>query len=162
MQLFRPYHSHRKSAQFICDLRLNKQVVECFQISRSILIHMGILNGRGGYFQHPITQLIWNEGRPFLPDLCQYMNACDLEWRLRGKNRSQEFTEKMLDLERMIYDHRERFDWGPMPPFYISGDTRIIGEERAFMLYRELLAQKWRLDKRAPKCSLPKEQAMRG
>ncbi|MBN6189065.1 hypothetical protein JQN58_19605 [Aneurinibacillus sp. BA2021] len=155
MQLFRPYEDHTASARYLCDLRLNKQVLECAQVAKSILIHMGLWEGQGGYFRHPITQSIWNNGTPYLPDLCRYMAACDHEWIRRGKKRSPAFTATMKELCEQVHIHSARFTWEKMPPYFLSGEVRETDEAKVFLLYRQLLAEKWQTDKRPPKASLP-------
>ncbi|MFT9846932.1 pyrimidine dimer DNA glycosylase/endonuclease V [Aneurinibacillus sp. REN35] len=154
MQIFRPYQDHAASARYLCDLRLNKQVLECAQVTKSILIQMGLAEGKGGYFRHPITQNIWNNGTPYLPDLCRYMAACDHEWIRRGKKRSPEFTAKMNHMRELINAHSERFIWEEMPPYFVSGDTRETDTHKVFVLYQKLLHEKWETDKRPPKASL--------
>ncbi|WCN36558.1 pyrimidine dimer DNA glycosylase/endonuclease V [Aneurinibacillus uraniidurans] len=154
MQIFRPFKCYDQSARFLCDSRLNKQVLECYQVAKSILVHMTIMEGRGGYFRHPITQHVYNNGRPYLPSLYQFMEACNREWLRRGKNRGSEFAAKIENLRLIVIKHHDQFSWEYLPPFYCYGDDRVYHEEQVYQLYRKLLKQKWGTDKIIPKCSI--------
>lgn len=79
--------------------------------------------------------------------------ACDSEWRRRGKNRSDEFRDKLISLRKDILLNRDKFCWLPMRP-YFNNDIKDCDE--VFEAYRNLLWSKWQKDKIVVKCSLGK------
>jgi hypothetical protein len=152
MQIFRPYRDHEKSAKYLDDSRLNKQVLECFQVIKSCLTKLELMDGKSGWFNHPITQHVWNDGKPFIPDLYNFMMVCNREWLRRGKNRGIDFTNQMNDVCQVIKTSKEFFSWKPLPMFYSYQDTRT--KNNVPRLYRDLLREKWKSDKRSPRCSI--------
>jgi len=154
MQIFRPYKNHKQTAKFLCDSRLNKQVIECSQVATSILNKLSITEGKAGWFNHPITQHIFNNGQPYLPDLFNYMTALNNEWIIRGKNRSAEFQSKLDRIGETILNNADKFNWDDMPPFYAFGEVREYNSNKVWSLYRELLYSKWQVDRVTVKASL--------
>ena len=75
MQTFLPFPNIYRSASILDDKRLNKQIVEAFQI----------YTGRVPTLNHPAC-LMWEKYKPFLR---QYIHACCREYSLRfGKQHS--------------------------------------------------------------------------
>jgi hypothetical protein len=151
MQLFRPFRFHTETARYLDDVRLNKQIVEAWQIANTCLVMMGIRQGRAPWRYHPIVKNIYNDGRPYLPDLYRYIKACDTEWIRRGKNRSLKFQNKLVELKREILSNRNKFSWIPIRPYF----NEDINEcDDVFDAYRNLLKEKWEKDRVCVKCSI--------
>ena len=94
MQTFLPYPSFKKSAKCLDDKRLNKQIVECYQILKA-------LKGETkGWKNHPAT-LMW---KGYEQALVSYAMWCCWVWKERG------FKEVKLESEfgKMIYEHHDR------------------------------------------------------
>lgn len=156
MQIFRPFPEHWKSAKYLDDKRLNKQVLESYQINNMILKALGLEEGTSKtWFNHPVVRSIWNDGKPFLPDHWIYMDACDKEWQRRGCNRSPEFRAKIDKQIDIINDNRELFNWSPMEEYFRFGDKEIYGKS-IYPYFRALLKAKWKYDKSPSKCSIKK------
>lgn len=152
MQIYRPYRDHAETAKYLDNSRLNKQVVEAYQIAKSILIKVGLMDGKPGWWQHPITQNIWNNGKPCLFDLCQYMVHLDHEWRcVRKKNRSDAFLEKIGHVSFLVAENSVAFSYDEMRPCFVGNGLLLFDSDDVFEHYRNYLAEKWRADKRPPK-----------
>lgn len=152
MQIFRPFESHKTSAQYLDNARLNKQVVEAYQIIRTILAHEGIIEAGNKYINHPIVKFIYNNGDPYLYDLYQYLLCCNKEFIARGGNRSQDFQDKIDGL----YNYVKEYVIINMPPYYRYGSDEIY-DETAFEKYQTLIKQKWAKDKNPPRFKFTKE-----
>lgn len=134
MQTFLPYSDFKKSAECLDDKRLNKQIVEAYQIHN-------IVSGKrttGGWINHPAVNM-W---RGHADALVLYLNACIDEWvTIRKRNHSiqkicveNEKEVKMpiwLGDERLHSSHRsnllrkdafyyDQFGWteGPGDPYF--------------------------------------------
>jgi hypothetical protein len=156
MQIFRPFKDHNKSARWLCDARLNKQVLESFQINNFCFRALDLLDDgrpKNNYINHPVVRSIFNEGRPYLPDHWNYMWICNSEWINRGRLRNSEFMGKMLKQKQLIFDNSERFSWEPMEEYFRFGDKEIYGED-IYKFHRALLNSKWRYGKTVAKCSI--------
>ncbi|AAL64271.1 pyrimidine dimer DNA glycosylase/endonuclease V [Pyrobaculum aerophilum] len=102
MQIFRPYLDHRKSAAFLDDLRLGKQRVEAKLVIKVILRKMGVLrDGKRGWLNHPIVQMYFNGGRPYLADLVAYFHAVVDEWKRRGFKNSVDLSDLISLLSKV-------------------------------------------------------------
>lgn len=78
MQTFLPYSSYEKSAERLDNKRLNKQVLECYQILKA-------LNGETkGWVNHPAT-LMW---KGFEQSLVSYAIVCCNEYTKRFGKKS--------------------------------------------------------------------------
>lgn len=90
MQTFMPYPSFRKSAESLDNKRLNKQIVECYQILKA-------LNGETkGWRNHPAT-LMW---KGYEQALISYAIWCCWTWKDRGYKESKleiEFKNRIID-----------------------------------------------------------------
>jgi hypothetical protein len=146
MQIFRPFKEHEESAKFLDDRRLNKQIVEAYQLAQLSLRKLGLLPyEKLGYLNHPMSIYIYNEGKPYLPDLTSYMKKLNEEWIARGFKRGAEFQAKLDNLFRIVIDKPELFDWNIMPPYYVFEGDRIQGDE-VYNKYQQLLERKWAQD----------------
>lgn len=152
MQIFRPFKSHSKSAMFLDDVRLNKQVVEGYQIMKSCLAQMRLIEDKPKWVNHPITKMIYNNGFPYLPDLYLYIDYCNKEWIKRGKNRSIEFQEKLDNISKIIEHNKDKFSWNDMPELFVG--NKIYSRDNIYEKYQNLLYDKWSNDKIKIKCSL--------
>ncbi|MBI5975974.1 pyrimidine dimer DNA glycosylase/endonuclease V [Staphylococcus canis] len=150
MQIFRVSADHQVSARFLDNRRLSKQVLELYQIIRVCLAEMGVIEGNTRYLSHPIVKHVYHEGTPYLADTMALLEAMNAEHLRRGGKRSDAFRE---DLERLrkIVSQVAHLNPDPLPPFYVYGDDKVVGED-AYVCYEALLFQKWQADKIAPRC----------
>ncbi|MFS0752379.1 pyrimidine dimer DNA glycosylase/endonuclease V [Oceanobacillus sp. 1P07AA] len=153
MQLFRVSSNHQISAQFLDNRRLSKQVLETYQIIRVCLAELKIIEGNTKYLQHPIVKHVYNGGTPYLVDTWRFLQACNEEHILRGGTRNAEFRNQLVDLEKIIEEHKYLFSNEPLPPYFVYGDKKIFGQ-KAYELYQTILYDKWRNDKIAPRCGI--------
>lgn len=114
IQIFRVDENHTVSARFLDNRRLSKQVLEMYQIIRVCLGEMKIINTNTRYISHPIVQLVYNRGYPYLLDAFELLKAFDQEHQRRGGFRALSFKQDLIDLEKIIYDNRHLFskNWG--------------------------------------------------
>ena len=155
MQIFRPYKEHNKSAMWLDDARLNKQVLEALQVCNACLRDMGIIpkNGKRIYWiHHPITRAIYNEGKPYLPDLLRYAGCCLDEWYRRGfkGHRMGEFYKEVL---KIVNDNIDGFDSGEMRRIFV-GENTVMDTDDIYDMYKEYLYGKWSRDKIKVKVTL--------
>lgn len=146
LQLFRPFLDHTRSAQFLDDRRLNKQVLEGYQIARVCLAELGCLTSNTRYMTHPMVRHVYHGGKPYLPDLIAYIEACDHEFRRRGGKRGNAFAAKLSQLAEQVQMHHALMDAHALPPYFVFGDRRESDPEKVFRLYRQLLYTKWASD----------------
>jgi len=137
-----PFPDHNQTAQYLDDIRLNKQIVEAYQIAEICLIQLGLRQGKTAWKHHPIVKNVYNNGKPYLPDLYRYITTCDREWIRRGKNRGSEFRSKLLKLGEDIFNNINLFSWEPMKVY------------ESYDYYKLLLKDKWDSDKIVVKCSI--------
>lgn len=155
MQIFRINPSHEKSAAYLDNRRLSKQVLELYQILRVNLSMIGLLETNTRYLHHPIVKHVYNDGHPFITHTFKLLIACDREHQRRGGKRSPGFRKDLDELASLIEAHEGDCLWNedPLPPFYVYGDAKIYGEE-AYSLYASLLHEKWQNDKIPPRCGI--------
>jgi hypothetical protein len=152
MNLFLPYPDDlAATARFLDDGRLNKQVVEAYQIGRIALKATLDPNAKIGWRNHPSSLLVINAGHPKIPWLQKYIEALDEEWRFRGFRRSNEFTAKIISLFSEADFVQSLFSKESVCTFVgdgkvIDGDSNRVGE-----LYREYLVKKFENQARMPK-----------
>lgn len=158
MQIFRPFESHEETAQFLDDVRLNKQIVEAYQIALLSLKKLELIPAvKMGYQNHPMVNFIFNHGKPYLPDLIAYITILNREWIARGFKRSESFYENLQYLLTFIITNPDKFTYDKIPPYYVFGGV-IDDTENAYQLYQDLLYQKWSTDKITVKVSIKKTQ----
>ena len=156
MQIFRPFESHAQTAQFLDDVRLNKQIVEAYQIAILCLKRMELVPAeKMGYNHHPMVDFIFNQEKPYIPDLMIYIKVLNDEWINRGFKRSPDFIDKLNKINQLILDNLSRFSLGKMPPYYLYGGV-VDTTTNAYQMYQDLLYQKWSQDKIKVKVTLKK------
>ncbi len=151
MNLFLPFPEDLlATARFLDDSRLNKQVVEAYQIGQIAIKRMREPEAKIGWRNHPSALLVYNEGRPKLPWLQTYIEALDEEWRFRGFRRSEEFLAKLdaLFSEAKSVRHLSQ---EPVCCFVgngtvTHGDATLIGK-----LYQAYLLKKYIEQSRPPR-----------
>ena len=143
MNIFLPYENDiRKSVQSLDDLRLNKQILETYQ-----LLSNAIKENKGeevkGYKNHPIY-VHYKENIGFL---AVYGQQCCREHHIRfGKchKLNQPLWEVCYSTDSLNY-----------VPFYMEGSkgqpNYIRTTENVSELYQQKLINKWQNDKRQPK-----------
>ncbi len=92
MQTFLPYPNFKESAECLDNKRLNKQIVEAFQIyAANVKFNIGI---KAGWQNHPAIKM-W---RGFEDALLLYRNTCVEEWHNRGYSShiSYVFTKEII------------------------------------------------------------------
>lgn len=155
MQIFRINPSHEKSAAYLDNRRLSKQVLELYQILRVSLSMIGLLETNTRYRHHPIVKHVYNDGHPFITDTFRFLVACDTEHQRRGGKRSAGFREDLHALKSLVEAHEGECLWSdaPLPPFYVYREAKVYGEA-AYSLYVRLLHEKWQNDKIPPRCGI--------
>jgi hypothetical protein len=152
MNLFLPFPDDLSAtARFLDDSRLNKQVVEAYQIGQIAVKRMLDPDAKIGWRNHPSALLVYNEGHPKLPWLQTYIEALDAEWRSRGFRRSEEFLVKLEALFAEAKKLGNRLSYDPVCSFLgdgklVHGDAKEIGR-----LYRDYLTRKFEKQPRPPK-----------
>jgi hypothetical protein len=155
MNLFLPYPDDLKQcARFLDDGRLNKQVVEAYQIGTIVLKLLRDPLATPGWRNHPSTKLVFNNGTPKWPWLEKYIVAMDDEWKARGFKRSEEFTGKLCTLFDNAQQYQHRFSHEPVCAFVGGGellhaDSEIVGEK-----YRAYLQAKFETAASPPRWSV--------
>lgn len=112
MQTFLPSRNFIKSAQILDSKRLNKQILECYQI-------LNVLSGQsptGGWRNHPAVKM-W---RGHEQTLHMYVNAMIAEAKRRGIK-----TEKNEENIRNLFD-RVGHTWGAELPDWYLDDHKIM------------------------------------
>lgn len=112
MQTFLPYKDYAESAESLDSKRLNKQILEGYQILK-------VLSGQspsGAWRNHPAV-LMWKKSEK---SLRKYVNAMILEAKFRGI-KTDKNEANLDDLEALCGDI-----WGVEEPFWAnSGDKHI-------------------------------------
>ncbi|EKU50153.1 hypothetical protein CD133_03405 [Staphylococcus massiliensis CCUG 55927] len=145
------------SARYLDNRRLSKQVLELYQIIRTCLKALDLIEGKKGYLNHPIVQHVYHDGKPYIIDTFEMLKAMNIEHMRRGGMRSDAFKQDLSELERLIvhYDKENYFSREPLPPFYCYQDDRVYGEA-VYEKYITLLHEKWCNDKISPRCNIKK------
>ena len=143
MNIFLPYENDiAKSVQSLDDLRLNKQILECYQ-----LLQKAIHEVRGGevkgYKNHPIY-VHYKDNRAFLA-VYGYYCCTEFQKRFRRTNKLAEYFVgyiwiQEIDGTKISYK-----------PFYMEGSkgqpNYIRTTENVSELYQRKLCAKWDSDK---------------
>lgn len=112
MQTFLPQSDYRVSAAMLDSKRLNKQILECYQI-------LNVLSGKsptGGWRNHPAV-LMW---KGFERGLWAYVQAMVDEAKSRGiKTENNEIN--LNKLKNLCWD-----DWGNNIPDYFQDESKLL------------------------------------
>lgn len=147
MNIFLPYENDiQKSAQSLDDLRLNKQILECYQLlSNAIKEEIG--EEIKGYKNHPIY--VHYKGN--LPFLMFYGYKCCVEYQYRFQ-RQHKLTMGFMSAIMLFGAVEEALTY---TPFYMEGSkgqpNYIRTTENVSALYQAKLINKWETDKIPPK-----------
>ncbi len=158
MQIFRPFESHTLTAQFLDDIRLNKQIVEAYQIALICFKKLELIPAiKMGYQNHPMVSFIFNNGKPYIPDLLTYITTLNNEWIARGFKRSESFYQNIDELLKILILHVDKFNYDTIPPCYIYGGINDL-TSNAYQMYQDLLYEKWSKDKIKVKITMKKSK----
>jgi hypothetical protein len=112
MQTFLPSANAVTSARLLDSKRLNKQILECYQI-------LNVLSGKskgGGWRNHPAV-LMW---KGYERGLWQYVQAMIREAKLRGI-RTENNEANLNTLKDLCWDI-----WGDNPPSFWNDKTKLM------------------------------------
>lgn len=134
MNVFLPYESLEESARCLDDLRLNKQILECFQI-----MQVGLGSSKG-YRNHPIVKH-WAMS---LKSLSKYALYCCIEYEKR-RGYQHKYHESFMDcaMNDLFQDAK------PLVYFCAEGSLgtpeciRTYDKEEVMKLYKQKLINKW-------------------
>lgn len=126
MQTFLPQADLHTSAYFLDSKRLNKQILEGYQI-------LNVLSGKsktGGWRNHPAV-LMW---RGFERGLWEYIQAMIQEAKMRGI-KTENNEANLNDLKDQCWE-----DWGDKVPSFWKDETklmRVITTHRANLFHKD-------------------------
>jgi hypothetical protein len=125
MQTFLPYKDFTKSAQALDNKRLNKQILEGYQILKVL----GNPDPKAAWRNHPAVKM-WR-GHEF--KLFEYINAMVTEANIRGI-KTDKNVENLTNLYKAQSDQ-----WGTTPPEWYNNDIEVkrITITHKFNLYRK-------------------------
>lgn len=112
MQTFLPSANATISASMLDNKRLNKQILECYQI-------LNVLSGKskgGGWRNHPAV-LMW---KGYEKGLWKYVQAMIVEARSRGI-RTENNEANLNNLKDLCWDI-----WGDNPPSFWNDKTKLM------------------------------------
>ena len=112
MQTFLPQSDYYVSAAILDSKRLNKQILECYQI-------LNVLSGKsptGGWRNHPAV-LMW---KGFERGLWSYVQAMIAEAKSRGI-KTENNEANLNNLKDMCWD-----DWGNNIPDYFQDENKLL------------------------------------
>jgi hypothetical protein len=112
MQTFLPSANATISASMLDSKRLNKQILECYQI-------LNVLSGKskgGGWRNHPAV-LMW---KGYEKGLWKYVQAMIVEARSRGI-RTENNEANLNNLKDLCWDI-----WGDNPPSFWNDKTKLM------------------------------------
>ncbi len=145
MNIFLPYENDiQKSVESLDDKRLNKQILECYQLlSLAIDEKEGVDISKRRYKNHPIY-LHYKYGSGFVALYGIY--CCD-EYKYRFNKK-----HKLEKLFILLFNISDNFS---CTPFYMEGSkgkpNYIRTTENVSVLYQVKLIKKWETDKKPPK-----------
>lgn len=153
MNIFLPYEKDiGKSIKALDDLRLNKQILECYQLLLNAEREHNGFSAKG-YGNHPVY-LFYKENIPFL---AYYGYECcrELYWRTKKWHSLVWFFDSELDELKMFHTNSDGFiDSVEIPkftPYYMEGSkgqaNYIRTTENVSKLFQDKLCKKWEQDK---------------
>lgn len=119
MITFLPYPDFKKSASCLDDKRLNKQIIEAYQIHN-------IVSGKrtsGGWINHPATRM-WTG---YADALALYLNACIEEW-INVRKHSHSIQKIHIDNEKNV----EMPHWFGDEMLHASHRSSLLGKDPEF------------------------------
>lgn len=147
MNIFLPYENDiRKSVESLDDKRLNKQILETYQlVTNAIKEQVG--EEIKGYKNHPIYLHYKNN----LPFLLLYGYKCGVEYQYRFKKSHKLTLYFMIAMNTFgVCEETVKYT-----PFYMEGSkgqpNYIRTTENVSVLYQAKLIKKWETDKKPPK-----------
>jgi hypothetical protein len=148
MQLFVTSHDATECAAYLCNRRLNKQILECAQLlSTALYIHGCITPYKPTHVRHPITKWVASSIETY--ELTKwFFVACCAEYYIRY--RKQHGCAKLLSL----FHHAECNKFprtGCVARPYNCTPYKDLEVTEA---YKKLLNDKWMQDKIAARCSI--------
>ena len=141
MNIFMPYEDITKSVRALDDKRLNKQILECYQILQVAL------GNSHGYENHPVVRHYVR-----YPICCElYALDCCIEYMFRFgvQHKYSNFFEGVSYEELISNKNRYPFCDTFLYAEYQAFDPRCIREidtERVTALFRDKLVRKWKQD----------------
>ena len=154
MNIFLSQDTIADSVKDLDDLRLQKQLVECYQLlTLAIKEQQEGHKVKAGHYHHPVY-LFYKDNIPFL---AYYGYECCKEYSYRfGKLHSltKYFDNQMVEIGLLRFD-KERYDnaFGvpQFTPYYMEGSkgqlNYIRTTENVGELFRQKLIKKWNADK---------------
>ena len=142
MNIFLPYEDNLvESVKALDDLRLNKQILEVYQLlTNAINEYYGI--EIKGYKNHPLY-VFYKENRSFL---CYYGIRCCFEYEYRFDKEHR--LKNKFRTKQIIYDFKYN---PPYTPYYMEGSkgqpNYIRTTENVSELFQQKLIKKWENDK---------------
>lgn len=130
MQTFLPFRSFQQSVSVLDNLRLNKQIVECFQIWNALVF------GRGGWLKHPAVRM-W---RGHESSLLSYGWFCYDEWQKRWENKQRggRRCHETGEILKQIFEESkdslvwEAPDWTPYGLIHSSHRASLLAKNYDF------------------------------
>lgn len=142
MNIFLPYEKDvPKSVEALDDVRLNKQILECYQLLTSAIKEK---NGDkpNGWYKHPVYSF-YKDNPSFL---CYYGRKCCMEYEYRF-DKEHAFKDKFRFIH-IIYDLQFEPDF---TPYYMEGSkgqaNYIRTTSNVSALFQQKLINKWNNDK---------------
>lgn len=123
MQTFLPYSDFGKSARVLDNKRLNKQIIECFQILKAIT------NPTYGWQNHPIVNM-WR-GYPLT--LSEYMLVLDDEYYLRTNKQHRSALEFYIISAEHAKIEENNPPWIGYKPFHYSHKMNLIRKDSIYL-----------------------------
>ena len=142
MNLFVPYEDIEKSVRALDDKRLNKQILECYQI-----LQVALGNSRG-YENHPVVKhyIAYPNGCLF----CAVLACRKYLYRFNKTHKYHDFFDYVFDNVELIAPYKNRhYSLNYIYVEYPATDPRCIREtdtERVTALFRDKLVRKWKRD----------------
>lgn len=157
MNIFLPYeYDITASVQSLDDKRLNKQILECYQLLTSAIIEND--GGRiKGYKHHPVY-VFYKDNIEFLA-FYGYICCCEYFNRFNKHQSLCEFFRKqcthLLEINVYVNAIENIYVRPPYIPYYMEGSkgqpNYIRTTENVGELFRQKLIKKWQTDKKPPK-----------
>lgn len=143
MNIFMPHPSVKQSVKMLDDVRLRKQILECYQLCNLYERLLTDKNIKNGYKNHPIFKyyFIENDGIQFVITYA-FMACFEYEYRFEKLHKYSEYFAKLIDCS---------YDEESFRPAYIAGQklkgNQIIDNTyNCYALYKIKLVDKWHSD----------------